>query len=83
MPMHALRVRKSDDLFIEVASHILEEAGVANIDVAALVADVISLSEPAKPAHRALPDARLELERLLLVREAANNIVASSTGLAD
>jgi hypothetical protein len=82
VPRHALRVRKSDDLFIEVASGIIDEAGVANVDVAALVADVISQSEPAKPAHRALPDARLELERLRLVREAANHIVASSTGVA-
>jgi hypothetical protein len=35
---------------------------VVDVDVPALVGDIISCSEPAKSAHRALPDARLELE---------------------
>lgn len=59
---HALRVRKSDDLFLAVASRLLEEDFIYGIDVPALVAEVISRSEPATPAHRALPDATLELE---------------------
>ncbi|EJB06776.1 hypothetical protein Rleg9DRAFT_5735 [Rhizobium leguminosarum bv. trifolii WSM597] len=71
IPRHALRVRKSDDLFIEVAKAIFEEAGMADTDVPALVDDVIAQSEPATSAHRALPDSLLELERFRLVREAA------------
>jgi hypothetical protein len=81
IPRHALRLRKSDDLFIEVATDILQRAGIENVDVPALVSDVISLSEPAIPAHCALPDARLELERLRLVREAATMRVESASSL--
>ncbi|MBY5374619.1 transcriptional regulator (plasmid) [Rhizobium leguminosarum] len=71
MPRHALRVRKSDDLFVDVASRIFNDAGIADIDAPALVADVIAQSKPETPAHRALPDALLELDRFRLVRDAA------------
>jgi len=76
MSRHALRLRKSDDLFIEAASAILG-ADSANVDIPTLVADVIAQSEPVNPAHRALPDARLELKRLGLVQGAARKIAAS------
>ncbi len=73
MPRHALRLRKSDDLFIEEASAILQ-TGRAGFDAAGLVGDVIERSEPDNPAHRALPDALVELTRLGLVRDAARKI---------
>jgi hypothetical protein len=76
MPRHALRLRKSDDLFTEVASAILNTDGTI-VDVPALVANVIARSEPANPAHRALPDALLELKRLGLVQDTARKIAAS------
>lgn len=76
MPRHTLRLRKSDDLFVEAASTVLEGL-IGEIDVTALVADVIAQSEPSNPVHRALPDALLELDRLHLVREAAKKIAAS------
>jgi hypothetical protein len=76
MQRHALRLRKSDDLFIEAASKILGVRGV-EVDIPGLVADVIARSEPTSPPHRALPDALLELERLGLVRDAATKITAS------
>ncbi|OWW00426.1 transcriptional regulator [Rhizobium sp. R693] len=75
MPRHALRLRKSDDLFTEVALAILNTG--TTVDVPALVANVIARSEPANPAHRALPDALLELERLRLVEDTARKIAAS------
>jgi hypothetical protein len=71
-----LRLRKSDDLFIEEATDILKTSHT-EFDVAGLVADIITGSEPHDPAHRALPDARLELERLGLVRDAARKIAGS------
>jgi hypothetical protein len=80
MPRHALRLRKSDDLFTEVASAILNmggNTGGTTVDVPALVANVIARSEPANPAHRALPDALLELKRLCLVRDTARKIATS------
>ncbi|MBW9118228.1 transcriptional regulator [Rhizobium cauense] len=76
MPRHTLRLRKSDDVFVEAALAILE-GWMGEIDVVGLVADVIAQSEPDTPAHRALPDALLELDRLRLVREAAKKIAAS------
>ncbi|MDM9627771.1 transcriptional regulator [Rhizobium sp. S152] len=79
VPRHMLRVRKSDDLFQDIASQIIGASpnfsrggvGAVHVDISALVAEVIARSEPDSLAHRALPDAQLELERLRLVREAA------------
>jgi hypothetical protein len=76
MPRHALRLRKTDDLFLEAVSGILSGRG-DGVDVAALVADIIAQSRPSNPPHRALPDAFLELERLKLVRDAATRIAKS------
>jgi hypothetical protein len=74
---HALRVRKSDDLFVEFASKRLHDSQMRAVDPAALVSEVIAGSEPARPAHRALPDAALELKRLHMVQEAVENLVAA------
>ncbi len=76
MPRHALRLRKSDDLFVEAGSAILG-GWSKEVDVCGLVADVIAQSEPDNPAHRALPDALLELKRLRLVQDAARKIAAA------
>ncbi|TDK31770.1 transcriptional regulator [Rhizobium deserti] len=67
-PRHALRLRKSDEIFLEAA---LSRTGrnSSKKDANELVSSVITGSEPASPAHRALPDARLELDRLKLVIE--------------
>ena len=68
-PRHALRLGKSDDAFMAAARDIL---GSASDDaIAALVAGVIARTTPPAPAHRALPDAVLELERFKQVRAAA------------
>lgn len=67
LPRHALRLRKSDEAFFEAARKILEH-NHRDEQVAKLVADTILESEPLKPAHRALADAKLELDRLRLVR---------------
>ena len=53
---------------------LIEDRNVRGVDAAALVAKVIARSEPARPAHRALQDAALELERLRLVREAIESL---------
>ena len=70
LPRHALRLGKSDNAFKAAARDILgptaEEA-----DVAALVSDIIARTEPDPPAHRALADAMLELERWRRVRQTA------------
>ncbi len=67
LPRHALRLGKSDDAFIETARDILGDAAEAT----ALVARIIAETEPKAPAHRALPDATLELERWKKVRAEA------------
>jgi hypothetical protein len=67
LPRHALRLRKSDEAFFEAARQILANTHTEE-QIAKLVADVIARSEPSAPAHRALPDARLELRRLQMVR---------------
>ena len=68
-PRHALRLGKSDDAFAQAAREVMGEA--SDDEIAALVARVIAATEPAVPAHRALPDARLELERWRRVKDAA------------
>jgi hypothetical protein len=71
-PRHALRLAKSDDAFLATARDVLG-LDAADADLAALVEDIIRESEPTAPAHRALPDALLELERWNLVRTAARH----------
>lgn len=69
-PRHALRLRKSDDVFLAAARQIAGDR-LSNEQLAELVAGVIGETEPISPAHRALPDAELELLRLELVRKLA------------
>ena len=69
LPRHALRLGKSDNAFVEAARAVAE--GLSEADLTALVASIIARTEPPRPAHRALPDARLELERLKAVIAAA------------
>ncbi len=66
LPRHALRLGKSDDAFAEAARDITGDR-MTDTDLNALVADIIAGTAPPTPAHRALPDARLELERLKAV----------------
>ncbi len=72
LPRHALRLGKSDDAFAETAREILGDT----TDIAALVARIIAETEPTIPAHRALPDARLELERWQRVRTEALSLAS-------
>lgn len=74
-PRHALRLRKSDNLFIDAAASILGDLA-AEVDLQDLVARVIDASDPVPPAHRALPDALLEAERLRLVQAEAREFAA-------
>jgi hypothetical protein len=67
LPRHALRLGKSDDAFLDAARAALGDA----VDITALVSRVITETEPAVPAHRALADATLELERWRRVKAAA------------
>ena len=67
LPRHALRLGKSDDAFIETARQILGDTA----DIPAFVARIIQATEPVTPAHRALPDATLELERFKRVQSEA------------
>ncbi len=70
-PRHALRLAKSDDAFADAAR---QAAGPTTPlrEIRKLVAQVIAETEPlVSPAHRALPDAQLELERWRRVRQAA------------
>ena len=66
LPRHALRLGKSDDAFLEAA-----RAELGDDDAAALVAKIVGETEPGVPAHRALADATLELERWRRVRAEA------------
>ena len=76
-PRHALRLGKSDDAFAAAARQIL---GVVPSDeaIAALVSDVIAKTEPDPPAHRALADAELELERWKQVKVVATKMAAEA-----
>ncbi len=74
-PRHALRLTKSDEVFREAAVAIL--GGGSEREAASLVAGIIDRTEPETPAHRALPDAELELRRWRLVQEEARRLTAS------
>lgn len=69
-PRHELRLRKSDEAFLDVAKTVLGSS-VSDKDLADLVNDVITRTEPVDPAHRALPDALLELARWKMVHAEA------------
>jgi hypothetical protein len=70
LPRHALRLRKSDDAFADALRKTLG-AQVPEADIRSRVAEIVESTEPAAPTHRALFDARLELHRWNLARQAA------------
>lgn len=72
LPRHALRLRKSDDAFLDAARAAMGPDS-PEAEVASLVASVIETTEPVSLPHRALPDAKLELERWTLVRRRAGS----------
>lgn len=74
-PRHTLRMKKSDDAFLQAAREILGDTQTEE-QIARLVADVVSRTEPPVPAHRALPDAKVELRRLMKVRELAMELTS-------
>jgi len=74
-PRHALRLRKSQEAFLEAAREILGDTQTEG-QIARLVEDVVLRNEPAVPAHRALPDATLELRHLLKVRAISAEIAS-------
>jgi hypothetical protein len=69
-PRHALRLQKCDEAFVAVAGAVFGKS-ISEAEMVRLVNEVIERTEPASPAHRALPDALLELERWKRVREEA------------
>ena len=69
-PRHILRLRKSDEAFLDIAMGVLGTTMSATV-IADLVKQAIEQTEPATPAHRALPDALLELDRSKRVRDEA------------
>lgn len=79
-PRHALRLAKSNEAFTTAAVEILgpHEDGS---EVAQLVQCVIASTKSTHPAHRALPDARVELERLKLIRQAARTQLQSRANI--
>jgi hypothetical protein len=70
-PRHALRLARSDEAFADAAREAAGEA-TPEKEIRKLVAEVIAETKPpVSPAHRALPDAQLELERWRRVRQVA------------
>lgn len=61
-PRHTLRLKKTTDLFKEVVRQKVGGA-LEQMDALAIVRAVLEATEPASRAHRALPDAQLELLR--------------------
>ncbi len=70
LPRHTLRLGKSDDAFAATARDILGTTA-DDTEIAALVDGIITRTQPNPPAHRALADAKLELERWHRVQQAA------------
>ncbi|CZT36739.1 3'-5' exonuclease [Rhizobium sp. 9140] len=75
LPRHALRLGKSDDVFLEHARTIMDGMFTRR-EIADFVKGMIERTEPAQPAHRALADATLEHTRWLAIRKAATQAVA-------
>jgi len=71
LPRHALRLKKSDDAFLDAARARMGP-NASETEIADLVAGVVASTEPRLLPHRALPDAKLELERWNLVRRQAS-----------
>lgn len=75
LPRHALRLEKSDDVFLQHARAIMD-GPFTRREIADFVKDMIRSTEPAQPVHRALEDATLERTRWLAIREAAARAIA-------
>jgi hypothetical protein len=77
LPRHALRLRDSDDAFVETAADILRDV-VAPDQLAETAGDLVALLElrgqHRPPAHRALADAQQERGCWLEVRAAATRL---------
>ncbi len=69
LPRHALRLKRSDEAFLDAARRKMGER-FSDKEISDLVLGVIGATGPS-PVHRALPDACLELDRLRLVSKAA------------
>lgn len=76
-PRHSLRLGRSHDAFLAVA-HALMDAGSSDAEISALVDEIVEQSRlEAAVAHRAMPDAMLELGRWKRIRDAAAERVES------
>jgi hypothetical protein len=73
LPRHALRLGLSDHAFRQSVRSILAVEAEEK-QITRLVDDVIKETEPEKPAHRALDDARLELRRWALACARARDL---------
>ncbi len=73
---HALRLSRSDELFVLVAKQILGDQYPED-RAKALVEQIIQSTVHAVPVHRALADADLELERYNRVRREATALLKS------
>ncbi|RVO82511.1 3'-5' exonuclease family protein [Sinorhizobium medicae] len=69
LPRHALRLAKSDEAFLDAARCEMGKR-FSEQEIIELVRGVIDATGPSQ-FHRTLPDARLELKRLTLVRKFA------------
>jgi hypothetical protein len=73
LPRHSLRLRKSDEAFLD-AARIALGTDISNERLVGFVAEVIERTEPKDaPAHRALPDAQLELQRWRIASAASGS----------
>ena len=66
LPRHALRLRKSDEALFEAARIALGDVATDPL-ASEIVSEILMNTEVAEPAHRALADAKLELDRWVLV----------------
>lgn len=66
-PRHALRLARSEEAFFD-AARMAAGANLTDGEISALVETILVETEPVTLAHRALPDAVLELERWRLIQ---------------
>jgi hypothetical protein len=70
LPRHALRLKKSDEAFFEAATIALGDMAT-DLLASEIVSEILKTTEVGEPAHRALSDAKLELDRWVLVTQKA------------
>jgi DNA polymerase III epsilon subunit-like protein len=73
LPRHALRLQLSDDAFRHAVRSILPP-GAGEKQISRIVDDLIKETEPSQPSHRALDDARLEMQRWKTALERAQDL---------